>query len=78
LNNLILAHKKLGNQKAERVPEKEVRLDPKQVAAYLFEDNTVRSIVDEDGQIDEGLLGSVLGDLEVEFNRLNAYKILWE
>lgn len=79
LNNLTLAYRQLGDKAAERVPEVSVRLPPDKVAAYLFDaDGNAERIVDESGQIDEGLLGEVLGDLEVEFNRLTAYNILWE
>lgn len=78
LNNLTLAYDQLGDKEAERVPEVQVRLDPAKVAAYLFADGKVKKIIDESGQIDEGLLGEVLGDLQVEFNRLTTYKVLWE
>lgn len=77
-NNLTLAYQQLGTQPAERVPEAPVRLRPDILKAYLFADNTIKDVVDDSGQIDEGLLGSVLGDLEVEFNRLMTYNILWE
>ncbi len=79
LNNLTLAYRQLGNKEAERVPEVPVRLSPEKMAAYLFgTDGKIEKIADESGQIDEGLLGETLGDLEIEFNRLTAYKILWE
>lgn len=79
LNNLTLAYRQLGDKTAERVPEVSVRLPPDKMAAYLFDtDGKVEKIVDESGQIDEGLLGEVLGNLEIEFNRLTAYNILWE
>lgn len=78
LNNLTLAYRQLEDKEAERVPEPSVRLAPDKLAAYLFADGKVENIVNESGQIDEGLLGRVLGDLQVEFNRLMAYKILWE
>jgi predicted ATPase len=77
LNNLTLAYRQLNYQNAKNVPEPLVRLPPEKVVAYQFDNGTVTNIVDETGQIDEGLLGNVLGDLEVEFNRLTAYKILW-
>jgi predicted ATPase len=77
LNNLTLAYRQLSDQNAKNVPSPNVRLAPEKVAAYLFDNGTITNIVDDSGQIDEGLLGNVLGDLEVEFNRLMAYKILW-
>jgi hypothetical protein len=78
LNNLTLAYRQLGDKEAERVPEVQVRLDPAKIMAYLFIDGKIEKVVDELGQIDEGLLGQVLGDLQVEFNRLMTYKSLWE
>jgi len=79
LNNLTLAYRQLGNKAAERVPEVSVRLPPEKMVAYLFDmDGKIEKIADESGQIDEGLLGEVLGDLEIEFNRLTAYNILWD
>ncbi len=77
-NNLTLAYRQLGSKTADRVPEIPVRLPPENMAAYLFADGRIENIADESGQIDEGLLGQVLGDLEVEFNRLTTYKVLWE
>lgn len=59
------------------MPEPKVRLAPEKMAAYLFDNGSVTKIIDKSAQIDEGLLGEVLGDLEMEFNRLMAYKILW-
>jgi ABC-type cobalamin/Fe3+-siderophores transport system ATPase subunit len=76
-NNLSLAYRKLGNKEADNVPEVPVRLAPEKMSAYLFADGTAESIIDDEGQIDESLLGEVLGDLEVEFNRLTTYKVLW-
>lgn len=77
LNNLTLAYRQLGDKETENVPEPPVRLSPDKMAAYLFAEGKVENIADESGQIDEGVLGQVLGDLEVEFNRLTAYNMLW-
>jgi len=80
LNNLTLAYNKLGEKHSERVTEVPFRMPPSCLAAYLFtDDGEVKDIVDkESGQLDESLLGNVLGDLEVEYNQIMAYKILWE
>lgn len=59
LNNLTLAYKQLGDKEAKRVPEEHVRLAPDKVAAYLFANGKIENIVDDAGQIDEGLLGDV-------------------
>ncbi len=78
LNNLSLAYQKLGKAEKKGVPSAEVRIPPDQVSAYLFDGHKPAPIVDEHGQIDEGLLGEALGSLEAEFNRLLTYQILWE
>lgn len=78
LNNLALAYQKLGDKIAERVPEPEARLNPQHIAAYLFDEGKAIPIRDESGLVDEARLGRVLGDLEVEFNRLSTYGTLWE
>ncbi len=77
LNNLTLAEQQLGNKAVENFPETQARISPKNISAYLFNNGEVSNIVDNSGQIDEGLLSSVLGDLEVEFNHLQTYG-LWE
>jgi len=71
LNNLIMAHIKLGPEKnVKNMPTPQVRLAPDKVTAYLFAtDGKVQNIF-EDEQIDEGLLGERLSDLETEFNHL--------
>jgi predicted ATPase len=78
LNNLTLAYQKLPNKTIDNMPSPQERLEPQSLSAYLFAEGTVQSILDETGQIDEGLLGRVIGNLEVEFNRLQSYGILWE
>lgn len=77
LNNLTLAYQKLENKSIDNMPEPPQRINPQTIAAYLFDQGTVHNIIDDGGQIDEGLLGSVLGNLEVEFNHLQSYGILW-
>ncbi len=77
LNNLIMAHIKLGSEKAvENMPAPQVRLAPEKVQAYLFAEGSVQNIF-EDEQIDEGLLGDILSRLETEFNHLMTYQFLW-
>lgn len=78
LNNLSLAYRKLGDREARNLPNALVRLAPDKVAGYLFADGSVESVVDKNGQIDEGRMGEVLGDLQVQFNRLTTYGALWE
>jgi len=78
LNNLTLAYQKLPNKTIDNMPSPKERLEPQSLSAYLFAEGTVQSILDDTGQIDEGLLGRVIGNLEVEFNRLQSYGILWE
>jgi len=77
LNNLIMAHIKLGSEKTvKNMPAPQVRLAPDKVTAYLFAEGTVQNIF-EDEQIDEGLLGEILSRLETEFNHLMTYQFLW-
>ena len=78
LNNLTLAYQKLPNKTIDNMPSTQERLNPQSLSAYLFAEGTVQTIIDDTGQIDEGLLGRVIGNLEVEFNRLQSYGILWE
>ncbi len=77
LNNLTMAHKKLGHQKVRNMPQPHIRLAPEKMGAYLFAEGSVTNIIDEPGHINESLLESVLGDLEVEYNKLLTYKVLW-
>jgi len=72
LNNLTLAYQKLPNKTIDNMPSPQERLEPQSLSTYLFAEGTVQSILDETGQIDEGLLGRVIGNLEVEFNRLQS------
>lgn len=78
INNLTLAKKQLNEDEPDGMPPQNVRISPDKVAAYLAVDQTLQSITDPTGQIDESRLGEVLGDLEVQYNRLMTYKILWE
>ncbi len=71
LNNLLLASA-LGDVPFEGVPAPEVRLQPGEVAAYLFErSGRVRDILSREARfIDETTLGSVGDDLGEEMNRI--------
>lgn len=81
LNNLILAHQKLGDNEVRNMPKPTIRLAPEQVSAYLFAEGQVQDIMkDSEGakQIDESLLEKFLSDLDVEQNKLLTYKLFWE
>ncbi|NEP58427.1 MAG: ATP-binding protein [Symploca sp. SIO2G7] len=78
LNNLTLAYRNLPDKSIKNMPDTQARLNPKSLSAYLFAEGTVQSIIDDSGQIDDGLLGNVLGELEVEFSQLQSYGIFWE
>lgn len=78
LNNLVLAAQTLPNQPFANLPSPVQRLQPEMLAAYLFAEGTAVSIRDaETGQLDESRLSQVLGDLEVQYNQIQAYDILW-
>ncbi len=79
LNNLILADKQLADNDSVNngFPSPQERLAAENVTAYLFANGGVQSIMSESGQIDEGILGTVLGDLEIEFNQLMTHN-LWK
>jgi len=78
INNLLLAHEKLADKPLPNMPRPSIRLSPNQVAAYICTEGTVKNIFDEDNQIDESLLGNILGNLETQFSRMMTYKIVWE
>lgn len=81
LNNLILAHQKLGDNEIRNMPKPTIRLAPEKVSAYLFAEGQVQDIMkesEEAKQIDESLLEKFLGDLDVEQNKLLTYKLFWE
>lgn len=81
LNNLILAHQKLGDKEVRNMPKQTIRLAPEKVSAYLFAEGQVQNIMkdsEEAKQIDESLLEKFLGDLDVEQNKLLTYKLFWE
>lgn len=79
INNLILAFQRLEQRELQNgFPPPPIRLNPEDVTAYLFADGTVQKIMTESHQIDEGILGRVLGGLEIEFNQLMAHEILWK
>ena len=78
MNNLVLAARKLPPEKFENLPDPSQRLTSNQISAYLFSEGTAISIRDEkSGELDESRLSSVLGNLEVEYNQIQAYDILW-
>lgn len=78
LNNLVLAAQTLPDQPFKNMPNTNQRLQPDRLEAYLFAEETAVSIRDsETGQLDESRLSRVLGDLEVQYNQIQAYNILW-
>lgn len=77
LNNLAMAYEKLQDvQTKESLPQPETRLNPNYLAAYLFDKGQIYNVFDQH-QIDEALLESVLGELDVQQNKLMTYKVLW-
>ncbi len=79
VNNLILAYQQLGpTEPTNGFPAPDLRLNPKDVCAYLFSGGTVREVITESGQVDEGVLGSVLGELEITYSQIMSHGILWE
>jgi len=76
LNNLILAHEKLKNESVDDLPEIKTRIASEMLSAYLFNQGKIENIITDSGKINEGLLGFVLGDLEIQFNQLMTYN-LW-
>lgn len=78
LNNLILAQQNLPQTEFKDLPLTSQRLKSNQLSAYLFADGTAVSIRDsESGQLDESQLSRVMGDLEVQYNQIQSYNILW-
>lgn len=76
LNNLVLAAQNLPNKDFSGLPEASQKLNPERLSAYLFSDGTAISIRDrESGELDESKLSSVLGNLEMEYNQIQAYDI---
>lgn len=74
----MLAAQTLPDKNFEKIPDSSFRLSPEQLSAYLFCDGTAISIRDpESGQLDESKLSSVLGNLEIEYNRIQSYNVLW-
>ncbi|NER20987.1 MAG: hypothetical protein F6J96_09795 [Symploca sp. SIO1C2] len=73
LNNLVLAAQNLPEENFDNLPDASLRLAPNQLSAYLFSDGTAISIRDqESGQLDESKLSSVLGNLEMQYNQIQA------
>jgi len=78
LNNLILAQQNLPQTEFKDLPLTSQRLKSNQLSAYLFADGTAVSIRDsQSGQLDESQLSRVMGDLEVQYNQIQSYDILW-
>lgn len=78
LNNLILASQNLPEKNFANIPDSSLRISPDHLSAYLFSDGTVVSIRDrESGELDESRLSSVLGNLESQYNQIQAYDVLW-
>ena len=78
LNNLVLANKNLPHKEFDDVPDVSQWLPREQLSAYLFAEGTVTSIRDSiTGELDESRLSSVLGELEVQYNHIQSYGVLW-
>jgi hypothetical protein len=76
LNNLIMAHQTFGaDQVVSGFPSPDVRISPDQVSAYLFHDQTIENINDpENNQIIERRLGEIMGNMEIEYNKMRYYR----
>ncbi len=75
LNNLMAAYQMLSDKKYRNVPPNAIRLNPKDVTAYLFTGEGVKEIMSNtDGlyQIDETQLGKFLGGLQTQLNQIIA------
>lgn len=77
LNNLTLADQKLQGKSIKGFPDSDIQLSPAEIGAYLFTNHGVENIV-KDGQIDDGRLGEILDDLQVQYNHLVTYGSLWK
>ena len=78
LNNLVLAAQNLPDKDFPGIPVTSQRLTSNLLSAYLFSDGTAISIRDrESGELDESRLSSILGNLEMEYNQIQSYDILW-
>ena len=80
LNNLVLAAQNLQEKDFPGidVPVPSQRLNSNLLSAYLFSNGTAISIRDrESGELDESRLSSILGNLEMEYNQIQSYDILW-
>lgn len=73
LNNLSQAGR-LGEQRVrgDLIPAPQIRLQPSQIAAYLFGDGEPKSLVNEQGFIDERPLGDVAETLSGQMNAITA------
>ncbi len=78
LNNLILASQNLHDKNFDNLPDSSLRISPNHLSAYLFADGTAISIRNqESGELDESRLSRVLGNLETQYNQIQAYDVLW-
>lgn len=78
LNNLILASQNLHDKDFKNLPGSSLRISPNHLSAYLFADGTAISIRNqESGELDESRLSRVLGNLETQYNQIQAYDVLW-
>lgn len=78
LNALLLAHKQFGERDVPKAPPRYLRLSSADVAVYHLADGSIVRSDDREGNIDDTVLGEVLGALEIEYNRFAAYGALWE
>lgn len=72
LNNLVQASRVPVPASDTEIPEEAVRLDPQDIAAYVFREDGVHPLVDRDsGYIDEAELGHVAEGLSEQMNRIS-------
>lgn len=73
LNNLVAAYTEFGYKDVHGAPEPRFRLRCTDLRSYRVDDsNCITDIMCDNGQIDESVFGAVLGDLQVEYNRIIA------
>ena len=80
INNLLLAHKLFAKHPPPSVPTPppECWLPPDIVRAYAFGDGRVQVAMNDEGEINEGLLGETLGTLEAEYYALWSHATMSE
>lgn len=72
LNVLTAAYQHLNDTDSPNFPPHSQRLAAENITAYLFHENKIKKVIDDSGQIDDGLLGYVLGSLEVHYGQIIA------